>query len=444
MDAATLALLEADNPWLRDPAVFDQTSAHRIPERLIPRLALRLARWPERGRAHLLVGARQVGKSTLLWNRFREAGTPPLFLNAEEPALRLWLRSPALVRQALHGLLASQTPVLIDEAQHLDEAGLFIKGLIDGGLSNPLYVTGSSAFHLEATTRESLAGRASRVRLDPLSLVEVSQDLPSSMPPLLRTARVRERALRQAVIGSYPAVWLSDDPDRMLYYLLEAFVIRDASDLFHVEHLDAFRRLIGLSAGQVGSLVNYSEWGGICGISRNTVRSYVDVLAQTHIVHEIAPFVGGRRAELTGRRKLYFCDNGLRNAALRQLSPFGIRPDRGALLENWVGAELRKHLDPLAPMDTLRYWRSKSGAEVDFVFETADGLVAVEVKATQMPRPRLSRSARSFIDAYGPQRFFVVNLSLEAREIVGLTDVLWVTPDALSTPKRFGLDRPTH
>ena len=438
MDADLLALLEADNPWLREPAVFETAAAHRIPEDFVPRLMPRMASWPTRGRAHILVGARQVGKSTLLWHRFREAGTPPLFLNAEEPVLQLWLRSPALVRQDLHDLLTAETPVYIDEAQHIAEAGLLIKGLVDGGLRNPLYVTGSSAFHLRARTRESLAGRALRARLDPFSLVELSLLLPD-LSPLLRRARLRELLLRQAVVGSYPAPWLSDDPALILYRLLDAFVVRDASDLFRIEHLDAFRRLLALAAGQVGSLINYTEWAAICGVSRHTVQSYVRLLTETQIVHEVAPFVGGRRAELTDRCKLYFCDNGLRNAALRQLSAFDTRPDRGPLLENLVAAELRKNLDPLAPMDTLRYWRTKSGAEVDFVLERPSGLVAVEVKASEMPRPRVSRSARSFIEGYAPRRFVVVNLTLEARDRLGATELLWLPAECLAEPEHFGL-----
>ena len=108
----------------------------------------------------------------------------------------------------LRKLWPSDQPVLIEEAQHLDEAGLLVKGLMDGGLESPLFVTGSSSFHLSARTRESLAGRAVRVMMHPLSLKEVSQDL-GELPPLLAVDEFRNRAKRQVVYGGYPEPWLS-------------------------------------------------------------------------------------------------------------------------------------------------------------------------------------------------------------------------------------------
>ena len=441
MDADLLALLELGNPWLTEPGRFPDEMSRRVPEHWIPRAREGDLHWPVPGKANLLVGARQVGKSSLLWRRCVERGTPPLFVNAEEPAIRQWSRSPTRVLADLRGLLRPGMPVLIDEAQLLPDAGLLCKGLIDGGLQAELWVAGSSAFHLRARTRESLAGRAARAVLHPLSLGEVAADLADS-PPLLRDHGVRRRALEHMVRGGYPAVWLAQDPTPVLRSLLEAFVIRDASDLFQVQHLDAFRRLLQLVAGQVGSLSNRSEWAAICEISGDTVRHYLDLLAETHVVYQAQPFAGGKRAELTSRPKVYFSDCGLRNIILRRMEPFEARVDpvdRGAVFESWVGGELRKHLSPLLPGDELRYWRTRSGAEVDFVIPRPDGLLAYQAKATRLKRPTLSRSARSFIEAYQPRAFHVVNLELEAAERLGATEVRWLPPEALASPERLGL-----
>ncbi len=417
-------VIRAGNPWLEQPEQLAEWS--RPPAGYIPRVVVGTSDWPVAGKVHLLVGARQVGKST--WLRARlGAGPTPLLLNCEELAIRSWAQSSSLVAADLRRLTAPDAPILFEEAQHLDDAGLLMKGLVDARLPNPLYVTGSSAWHLHARTRESLAGRAVRAFMHPLSLAERA---PTNLPPLLAEARVRSLAETAAIFGGYPEVVTRPAPERTLLGLLEAFVIRDASDLFRIKHLDAFRRLLLLIAGQVGSLVNTSEWAALCGISRDTVENYVDVLVESLVLQRVTPFAGGKRAEVTHHPKVYFCDNGLLNAITGRFEPFEGRTDRGALFENLVAAELRKQLNPLHPNGTLRYWRSTSKAEVDFVLEdpARGGLVGVECKAAALTRPELTRSARSFIQAYQPARFVVVNLGLTHDAVVEGVPVQWRTP----------------
>jgi len=428
MDAQIRHVLLTANPWLENAEVFPAAAAQRVPADYLVRRVSGQDGWPVPHKAHLVIGARQVGKSTLLWKWIIEHGRPPLYLNAEEPLIRAWTRSPTMLLAEIAQLVSPSSPVLIDEAQHLDEAGLLIKGLIDGGLANPLFVTGSSAFHLEARTRESLAGRAERIRLHPLSLVEIAGDRPNESG-LLRHYRLAELARRLMVTGGYPRVWLGNDAAATLADLVTAFVLRDASDRFAVANLDAFRRLLLLVAGQTGSLVNVEEWSALCAVPRREIEHYLEILEGSHLVARIHPFHGGRRAELVQRPKIYFCDGGIRNALLGRLTPFAEREDSGALFEAWVGAELLKHLSPLLPLDVLRFWRSKAGAEVDFVLERSSGLLGIECKASSMRAPRLTRSSRSFIEAYQPTEFWVVNLELQAAERHGATFVRWVTPD---------------
>lgn len=433
MDTFTLKVIQADNPWLGDQARFPEAAAHHIADPFLERDLPEIKSWPVKKKAHLIVGGRQVGKSSLLWRWFLQKNRAPLYLNAEELSIMNWCRSPALVLEDLKGLTHPGMPVFIDEAQHLQDAGLLVKGLIDGGIQNPLFVTGSSTFHLQARTKESLAGRVDRILLNPFSLKEVSSGL-DGLPPIVRAQKIRDTALRQTLAGGYPEAWLSNNPERVLAHLIESFVIRDASDLFRIQHLDAFRRLLLLIAGQVGSLINASEWASICGISRGTVMDYLDLLNQTYVIHTVHPFVGGKRAEVIHRPKVYFRDNGIWNMVSRRFIPFAQRADRGPCLENWVAGELRKALSPLLPMDELRFWRSKSGTEVDFVLERPYGLVALEVKAAEMKRPAISRSARSFIHAYSPAQFIVVNLGLEHEETLDRTRIRWVCPEFFFDP----------
>lgn len=437
MDPAILEIILTANPWVRDPGAFPAEARRHVPSPFLARNARGTEDWPVLGKAHLLLGARQSGRSSFLWHRFVERGTAPLHIPAEEPAVRAWCgRSPLMVLQDIRDLVGPETPVMIDEAQHLDEAGLLIKGLVDGGISNPLYVTGSSAFHLRAKTRESLAGRASRAEIHPLGLDEL---VPATdRPPALWQHEVREIAKRHMVVGGFPEAWLSDRPDRVLFSLVDGLLMRDASDLYRVQDLSAFRRLVALLATQAGSLVNLSAWAALCGVARPTVASWLEILEESRFILIAEPFVGGRRAELTHNPKLYVADNGILDAVARQFSRFDERTDRGRLLENWVAAEIRKRLAPLHPAGRLRFWRSKSGAEVDFVVEAPDGIVGLEAKASDLTRPELPRSARSFIEAYSPARFVVVNLSLRTEREVGATRVSWVGPEWFAQRDPFG------
>lgn len=433
--ADLVQLVRRTNPWLENPSSFVAETERRQPASWIARHLAGSERWPVEGRAHLVIGARQVGKTSWLWRRLVEAEQVPLVLDGAEPIVQEWASSPGLAAADLRDLVQPGTPILLDEAQHLDEAGLLIKGLIDSGVPGPLYVTGSSSFHLLARTRESLAGRAVRAEMHPLSLHELAGTLPIGLPPALRQVRLRELALRQAVVGGYPAVWLAEEPDLLLDELLSAFVLRDASDLFRIDNLAAFRRLIRLLAGQAGDVVNLTEWAASCEVSRGTVGRYLDLLEEMQVVQVLRPFAGGRRAETTGRPKVYFRDPGLRLAALgAPLSSWERRSDRGKLLESLVAAELRKQVHPLRPGEELMFWRTRSGAEVDFVVRRGDDLFAIEVKAGALRRPKISRSLRSFVDAYAPKLALVIHTGEPMDERLGSTEILFRGPDLLAEP----------
>ncbi|MGM0574108.1 MAG: ATP-binding protein [Myxococcota bacterium] len=319
--------------------------------------------------------------------------------------------------------------MFLEEAQWLEEAGLFIKGLVDHRRGWTLFVTGSSSFHLMSRTRESLAGRATRHHVWPLTLDEATHAHRDALPGVRR--EVRRAALdRLMVWGGYPGVWTAEEPEEVLHELVTAFVLRDASDRFRIERPDALRLILRLAAAQAGDLVRTSEWASLAGVSSPTVSQYVSLLEETHALATIRPFVGGRRAELTRAPKVYFIDGGLRNAVRGGFAPLDERPDVGQLMEGWVFSELHKRFPE--PGD-VRYWRTKSGAEVDFVVRTrSDRPVGVEVKARRAAgRFKLSRSARSFIGAYRPSDFLLVHRGEAHEETVADTRVRWVPAEEL-------------
>lgn len=414
------------NPWLIKPERAKKLIAGFLPKRYVEREMEQAS--VRSDRALLIVGPRQSGKSTLVWHQLKPFSPNILFLNMEDPLLRTMSAQAIDFVHHVREQYPFITTIFIDEIQHMDEAALFVKAVVDARLNLPIWVTGSSSFHLRSRTRESLAGRATRRRLLPFSLKE----LVSHASPLnpIEERHVCEQILsHQLVMGSFPAVYLAterEDKSMLLNDLVESLVLRDASDLFRIKRIDAFRRLLTLVAGQIGNLVNLSELASICNVDVGTIDSYIDILEESHVVRRTRPFAGGKRREITRAPKIFFIDNGIRNQLLNQLNnQLELRMDAGQLLENWVFTEIFKAL-PL--QSSLQFWRSKAGAEVDFVVEHAGKLHAFEVKSSSLKQPKLTRSAWSFLEAYKPKSFAVVNMALEEELQVHGIKVQFMTP----------------
>lgn len=417
------------NPWLTQPDQADALIRRFLPKRYVLREAEPVEL--RNDRALLVVGPRQSGKSTLAWRLLQSRAPHILYLNLEDPLLRSALGAAIELVSLLRDRYPFIRALFLDEAQHMTDAGIFVKGLVDARLGMPLLVTGSSSFHLIGKTWESLAGRADRLRLLPFSLKELlRQESPAN--PVASRHLSENIFSRQMIHGSYPAVYLAPaEPDRvrLLSDLTEGLILRDASDLFRIKRVDVFRKLLSLLAGQIGNLVNFSELASICRVDAATIHAYVEILEESHIVKVVRPFAGGKRRELTTSPKIYFVDNGIRNQLLNAFAEdIPLRTDKGALMENWLFSELYKRL-PLSA--SIHFWRSKAGGEVDFVVEQAGRITALEVKAADLERPQVSRSARSFIDAYRPEKFVVLNRSLETRLTLEDRSVDFHTPDSL-------------
>ena len=417
------------NPWMTYPDQAGAYISRLLPPVYVDRAAERSAVSDQR--ANLIVGCRQSGKSTMIWHRIGGFAPNILFLNMEDPLLRSGLASPVELAELVREDYKFVEALFIDEIQHMEEAGLFVKGLIDSRLGIPVWVSGSSSYDLRSKTRESLAGRAVRRRLLPFSAGELLDHARPSNP--VEKRHIHESIVSmQLVFGSYPAVYLAEDRVErimLLSDLAEALILRDASDLFKIKRVDAFRKLLSLLAGQIGNLVNLSELASICNVDVGTVSSYIEILEQSHIVKKALPFAEGKRREITGTPKVYFIDNGIRNQLLNAFSTqTEIRPDKGQLFENWAFGEITKEL---GIQDSLKFWRSKSGAEVDFVIEHGGNIFPMEVKFASLKNPEISRSMRSFIDAYRPEEFVLLNMALEKTVEIGRTRLLFTTPVGL-------------
>ena len=376
MDQHTYQVLLRLNPWITDSGKWPECTEKFIPESFVPRLEKPSLK---QDKVTLLIGPRQSGKSTLIWRLINQQPGPFFYINCEEPSLRELAVSPALFLDEMESIAPDASGFFFDEVQHLEEAGLFLKGLADLMAHKPILATGSSSFHLRSKTRESLAGRAQRHLILPFAFCEVQPEHRAPAVQAVTGGRIWEELL---LWGGYPEVYLSRERQAVLSRLVEAFILRDASDLYNIKNPRAFRRLLGLAASQIGDLANFSNFAEALGISVNTVGKYLNILEESHIIQLVPPFVGGKRAEITSRPKIYFMDNGLRNALFGGFTPIEDRSDMGKLMENLVFTELCKYTNPL--LDAIHFWRSSSQAEVDFVLVRNCQLVGVEVKASRM------------------------------------------------------------
>lgn len=432
MDQSLTIALRAHNPWLDQPDRQADLLAADLPSPFLPR-ARRLD--IRAGGAELVVGPRQAGKTTWIRQGLSMRSEPVLMLHAEEPRIRELCRSPAEALHALSDVLSEDTLLVLEEVQHLPDAPLFIKGLVDLQPKRKIVATGSSSFQFQSKTRESMAGRARRNLLLPFSLQELS-----TLADRKRAAPILEEELRGLwsrllVLGGYPRPWFDPDPVSELHRLTEAFVLKDASDLHTIDRPDAFRKLLELAAADTGNLVNLSAWASHAGVSRDTVVRYLEIAADAHVLRLVPPFVGGKRAEITGTPKVYLIDNGLRNTLFGGFERVDRRADAGSLWENAVFAELLKRTGLL---DRIYFWRTKNGAEVDFIVRRDQKLLALEVKAGLLPRPQLTRAARSFIQAYQPSCFGILNASLNTDDTLEGVPIRyrrpWEIDDLLTAP----------
>jgi len=185
MDTITFQVLLGHNPWLQAPEKWPETVLKHLPQPYVPR-ALSAALNNEKNKVHLVIGPRQSGKSTFIWHHFSNQSDPFLLINCEEQSCRNLCESPALFLTEIQEITSWRPGLFFEEIQHLPEAGLFLKGLVDLKPDVPIFATGSASYHLKSKTRESLAGRAVRHYLLPFGLAELS---PEDAPPLSFKAR---------------------------------------------------------------------------------------------------------------------------------------------------------------------------------------------------------------------------------------------------------------
>ena len=349
------------------------------------------------GKAIVLVGARQVGKTTLFGQILSKRTEPILRLNCDEPEVRNMLTDANT--HVLGSLIGNNRIVVIDEAQRVKNIGITLKLITDGFPDVQLLVTGSSSFQLRDSINEPLTGRKWEYHLFPISTAEMY-----SSGGLLAVKQSLENRL---IYGSYPDVINHSGKARsILTNLTESYLYKDLLQLDYVRKPDVLERLLVAIALQVGSEVSYNELAQTIGTDSKTSEKYVDLLEKCYVLFRLGAFSRNLRNELKKRRKIYFYDNGVRNAVIQNFSPLSLRNDVGALWENFFISERIKHNHYVGNYAKSYFWRNTRQQEIDYIEEQDGTFKAFEMKWNT--RKASVSVPSSFAEQYDLRSFDVV------------------------------------
>lgn len=349
------------------------------------------------GRAIIVMGARQVGKTTLLKQVFSTDSNDVLWMSGDEPDVRGMFENMTSTR--LRSIIGNHRVVIIDEAQRIEDIGIKLKLIIDQIPSVQLMATGSSSFELANKINEPLTGRKWEYKLFPLSFTELVNET-----NLLEEKRMVPHRM---VYGSYPDVVTHPGKEvAILRELTESYLYKDILEFDRIHKPEKLTKLLQALAYQVGAEVSYNELSQLCGLDAKTVASYISILEQAYIIFRLGTFSRNLRNELKNSRKIYFYDNGIRNALIGNFSQVENRTDVGALFENYAIAERMKRKEYLMDYARSWFWRNTNKQEIDYIEEKDGKIHAYELKWN----PKRKASAPlSFRNAYPDVDFTVIN-----------------------------------
>ncbi len=338
------------------------------------------------GKTAIVVGARQVGKTTLVNEALKSQNM--LLLNFDVPFDVARFKA-ASVLPPIDGLKSLGSPeyLVIDEAQREPETARIVKGWYDSKLPVRIVLLGSSSLNLLSQSAESLTGRNRKIHLPPLTLRESleaeSWFRPEYTMPVIEenfAAQFRVTLLKSMVFGCYPEVVTSNDKIGLLRELSGDYLWKDILQSGLIKTPELIRRLLTLLAHQAGSEVSVNELARQLQMARQTVERYLDLLEETFVIFRLPAYSTNLRKEVAKSKKIFFWDTGIRNAVLNAFDLNENRPDIGSLFENYLVAEIAKRNDLSDNPAKLYFWRTVSMSEVDLVVKQGSTLMPYEIK----------------------------------------------------------------
>lgn len=349
------------------------------------------------GKAIILLGARQVGKTTLLKKIIQEQHVEALYLNCDEPQTVVALTNCNL--KELQMIVGANKFVVIDEAQKVDNIGLTLKLIVDNMPDVQVIATGSSAFELRNCLNEPLTGRKYEYQMFPISSKEIYQSSGYlDLKGLLET---------RLIYGSYPDILNhANDARELLRMLTDSYLYKDILATDNLRKPDVLDKLLRALAFQVGSEVSYNELAQTVGTDSKTVERYIELLEKCYIIFRLHGLSRNLRNELKKAKKIYFYDNGVRNAVIQQFAPLELRNDAGALWENFFISERVKRNHYQLNYCNTYFWRTKSQLEIDYIEEQNGQMTVFEMKWN--PKKANTSIPEAFLKAYDVKESVII------------------------------------
>lgn len=383
----------------------------------------KLNQFINRKEAIAIVGPRQAGKTTLLKELEKGqtmVGKKVKFVSFENH------NDLNLFQTDLNSFIElnkNYDILIIDEFQYAKNGGKKLKFLVD---TTPIkyIISGSSSLELTFQTGRYMVGRLLSFELLPFSLREylsakdndllqlVNNKVPEVLSPVVPsdifTSAINERLRSHfedyLVWGGYPAVVLAKagfEKEKLLESIVSNYLLKDIGSLLKLATEDELLKLTNFLATQLSSLINYKELSNVADLQFKNLKNHLKILAETYIIDLIKPFYSNKRTELVKNPKVYFYDSGFRNFIISDFRKPITRSDTGALVESFVLGALRRR-----EVKSINFWRTKSGAEVDFVIQGKDGITPIDVKYSN--KPTIGKNLYSFINKFEPKQAFIL------------------------------------
>ncbi len=343
----------------------------------------------------ILLGARQVGKTTLLEQlhaKVTKAGLKSKYFNLEssEGLMELSGDNAAVIKT----LMGAGDVVFIDEFHYLKNASKIFKEIYDSKKKVKIYASGSSSLEIHKHLKESLAGRFRTTMIFPLTREEMRQSKMEVLDVFLKWGGMPGLLHRAS----------DDDKMDLLSNIVSTYITKDVKAMIREENVRAFNQMLYLLAQNQGSLVVMANIANATGISQTTIADYLEIMSQTYVCHPVHSYSTNLANELKKSKKCYLFDVGIRNSLLKDFGEPAERGDRGVLHETFVYLSM---LPQLKPNMEIRFWRTKKGDEVDFVLIKNRVPVPVEVKSS-VKEASIPSGMRSFFRAYPKAPFGIV------------------------------------
>ncbi len=338
------------------------------------------------GKAVVIIGPRQVGKTTLIEKILKTRDY--LLLDGDDPKTRTLLTEPNT--EEIRVILGKHKFIFIDEAQRIDRIGLTMKIITDRFKEVQLFASGSSSFDLSNKINESLTGRKWEYQLFPISWEEFE----NHHGYLFAEQQLENRLL----YGFYPDVLNNPGEEiSILRNLVNSYLYKDILSYSGISKPEVLDKLVQALALQLGNEVNYSELAQMVDVDRNTISKYISILEKGYIIFKLGSFSRNLRNEIKTNKKIYFYDNGIRNMIIGNFNPIKLRMDKGALWENFLIAERIKQIEYKQSLARVYFWRTKQQQEVDFVEDNNGKIYGFEFKWNKR---RNSRLPKTFLESY--------------------------------------------